>query len=174
MATQRKGEPPELSQRAIEEIYQRLEKPMFNVVYRRLRNAEEAQDVVQEVFLRLWGHRATVRLETVEPWLYRVALNLASNRRRFARLWGWTRLEGVEADAAPNAEEQLATRQQAARLRQAIDGLPEKLRRALLLTELSGMSHPKVGRALGIPAGTVASRRHLAMRRLQELLGGEA
>src|SRR5580693_3034897 len=88
------GEVSELTRAAIEELYERMEKPMFNVVVRRLWDPHEAQDVVQEVFLRLWRNRRRVRGETVTAWLYRSALNLASNRRRVGRLRRWV---GVEA-----------------------------------------------------------------------------
>jgi RNA polymerase sigma-70 factor (ECF subfamily) len=172
MATPSNREPSELTKGTIEELYRRMEKPMFNVVYRQLWDAHEAQDVVQEVFLQLWRNRRSVRIETASAWLYRSALNLASNRRRFARLRRLVGLESAE-DAAPRAslDEVIEQGQRATRLRAAVEALPEKLRRALLLTELSEMSHAEVGRVLGIPSGTVASRRHLAMRRLGAMLG---
>ncbi len=166
------GEVSELTRAAIEELYQRMEKPMFNVVVRRLWDPHEAQDVVQEVFLQLWRHRRRVRGATVKAWLYRSALNLANNRRRFARL---RRFVGVEAAAnvpSPLGDAPLVdieAREDEQRLRAAIDALPEKLRRTLLLTEFAEMSHGEVARALGIPLGTVASRRHLALKRLGAL-----
>jgi len=163
MATPSNREPSELTKGTIEELYRRMEKPMFNVVYRQLWDAHEAQ---------LWRNRRSVRIETASAWLYRSALNLASNRRRFARLRRLVGLESAE-DAAPRAslDEVLEQGQRATRVRAAVEALPEKLRRALLLTELSEMSHAEVGRVLGIPSGTVASRRHLAMRRLGAMLG---
>ena len=167
-----RGDASELTRAAIEELYRRMEKPMFNVVVRRLWDPHEAQDVVQEVFLRLWRHRRQVRGETVNAWLYRSALNLASNRRRFARLRRWV---GVEAAAQIPAGDgslvDVENRQDERRLHAAIDALPDKLRRALLLTEFAELSHAEVAEALGIPVGTVASRRHLALKRLAALVG---
>ena len=61
---------------------------MFNVVYRWLWNASDAQEVTQEAFLKVWKARHRVDATTVEPLLYRTALNLASNRRRSARAYG--------------------------------------------------------------------------------------
>src|SRR4051794_886636 len=71
-----------LDKPTLEALYMKLEKPMFNVVYRWTWNASDAQDVVQEAFLNIWKARDRVDLATVEPLLYRAALNLASNRRR--------------------------------------------------------------------------------------------
>jgi RNA polymerase sigma-70 factor, ECF subfamily len=170
MPTPDPGEPSGLTRVGIEELYRRMEKPLFNVVYRRLWNAQEAQDVVQEAFLRLWHHRRALRGPTIDAWLYRAALNLASHRRRFERLRRWTGLENAD-EMASEAGRDLEARERELRVRAAVDALPDKLRRALLLTEFSEMSYTEVGRALGIPAGTVASRRHLALRRLHAILG---
>ena len=85
-----------LDKATLERLYVKLEKPMFNVVYRWLWNAGDAQDVVQEAFLKIWNVRDDVDLATVDSLLYRTALNLASNRRRSSRLWlrRWALLTG--------------------------------------------------------------------------------
>lgn len=174
MANPQSDETRELTQAELEKLYTRMEAPLYNVVFRRLWDPADAQDVVQEAFLSLWRARARVRLATVEPLLYRTALNLAAKRRRSRRLWRWIGLEaaGERSSGEPGADEALAQGEREARLRRAVDGLPEKLARVLLLTEISGLSHAEVGAALGIPAGTVASRRHLAFKRLGLELGG--
>jgi RNA polymerase sigma-70 factor (ECF subfamily) len=166
----------ELTRPALEDLYARMEKPLYNVVYRRLWDRGEAQDVVQEAFLQVWRSRERVRPATLEPLLYRAALNLASKRLRTRRLWRWVGLgDAAEHPAArPAADEDLDRARREARLRQAIDALPEKLRSVLLLTELSGLGHAEVALALKIPEGTVASRRFLAKQRLGAELGEEA
>jgi RNA polymerase sigma factor (sigma-70 family) len=165
------GDASELTRAAIEELYQKMERPMFNVVVRRLWDPHEAQDVVQEAFLQLWRHRRALRRETVAAWLCRSALNLASNRRRFARLRRWTGIREAAHVQASSGRDDLEVRQDEQRVRAAIDALPEKLRRVLLLTEFAELSHAEVAGTLGIPVGTVASRRHLALGRLEALLG---
>jgi RNA polymerase sigma-70 factor (ECF subfamily) len=163
----------ELDRSALEALYVKLEKPMFNVVYRCLWNAGDAQDVVQEAFLKVWKARETVELETVEPLLYRAALNLASNRRRSSRLWRWIGLEaaGDEPSRAKSTEDALVSEQTRARVKEAIEALPGRLRGVVLLTEYSELTQVEIGAALGIPAGTVASRRNTALKRLEEQLG---
>src|SRR5205814_4813 len=89
----------------LERLYAKLEKPMFNVVYRRVWNAGDAQEIVQEAFLNVWKARDKVDVVTVEPLLYRSALNLASNRRRSSRLW---RLVGFEAAGDPPGGDDLS------------------------------------------------------------------
>ncbi|MHB8419565.1 MAG: RNA polymerase sigma factor [Myxococcales bacterium] len=174
MAKPRSDDGPELTRGALEALYAKMEKPIFNVIYRRLWDAGEAQEIAQDAFLRLWAARRKVRPETVEPLLYRTALNLAAKRRRSRRLWRWVSLDAAASlrAASPAADEALAQGEREARLRRVIDAMPEKLRSVLLLTELSGLGHAEVAAALRIPVGTVASRRHLAMKRLQIDLGG--
>jgi RNA polymerase sigma-70 factor (ECF subfamily) len=162
-----------LDRPTLERLYVKLEKPMFNVVYRWLWSAGEAQDVVQEAFLKVWSVRDAVDPATVEPLLYRTALNLASNRRRSWRLWRWVGLDAAGAEASPEAttEEALAGAETRRRVRAAIEALPERLRQVILLSEYSELSHQQIGAALGIPPGTVGSRRHAALAALSRELG---
>jgi RNA polymerase sigma-70 factor (ECF subfamily) len=69
------------------DAYRRLEKPLYNVVYRMIWDAAESQDVVQDAFLRCWRHKDDIRAEGFKALLFRTALNLARNRRRHVRLW---------------------------------------------------------------------------------------
>lgn len=165
-----------LDEAALERLYAEKEKAIYNVVYRWVWNAEEAQDIVQEAFVKLWAARERVDATTVEPYLYRTALNLASNRRRRRKLWSWLGLEEVaeRTSSSADAEGALLREQQGARVRQAVERLPEKQRRVVLLAEFSGMSYAEIAATLGVPEGTVASRRNTAMQRLRELLAGEA
>jgi RNA polymerase sigma-70 factor (ECF subfamily) len=162
-----------LDNAALERLYVKLEKPMFNVVYRWLWNAGDAQEVVQEAFLKIWKMRDDVDVETVEPLLYRTALNLASNRRRSSRLWRFIGLDAASAEASPTptSDEALATAEMQQRVRAAIDALPERLRQVILLTEYSELTHQEIGSTLGIPPGPVGSRRNTAIAQLTKQLG---
>lgn len=161
-----------LDEAALERLYVKLEKPMFNVVYRWLWNASDAQEVVQEAFLKVWKAREGVDLATVEPLLYRTALNLASNKRRSARIWRWLGLDEAEEPIDARTSEQALARARAqARVRAAIDALPERLREVVVLAEYAELSYAEIGATLGIPAGTVGSRRNAALAQLAEALG---
>ena len=151
----------------LERLYAKLEAPLFNVVYRWTWNAADAQDVVQEAFVKLWNRRESVRMETVEPLVYRIAIRLASNRRRAARVRAWLGFEHAVA-AAPG---DLASD---SRVRAAVDALPAKLKAVVLLCEAAGMTYTEAGAVLEIPEGTVASRRNAAMAALRRALGEEA
>ena len=161
-----------LSRPALEALYRRLEKPLYNVLYRWTWDAEEAHELVQETFLRLWQMRDRVRMETVDALAFRIGSNLAANRRRSRRLRRWVTLDAVRDRTAriPGADEAVELRQVRHAVRRAIDSLPERLRHVVLLCEYSGMSYREIARALRIPEGTVGSRRNTALRRLRGML----
>lgn len=148
------------------DVYRRLEKPLYNVVYRVIWDATESQDVVQETFLRCWRRKDDIRADGFKALLFRTALNLASNRRRSVRLWrmvGVTVLDDV-------ADESASAGGLSKPVREAVEALPNILRNVLLLTELAGMTYPEIATALGIAEGTVGSRRTRALALLRERL----
>lgn len=165
-----KKEEKSITRSKLEALYLELEKPMYNVVYRWLWDREESLDVVQEAFLRLWRMRERIDPEMVRPLVFRIALNIASNRRRTHRLWKWITLETIQERSVenPDAEERMAADQQIKKLSKIIEALPEKLRKVILLCDLGGMTYEEVGKTLGIPPGTVGSRRNKALRILKE------
>jgi RNA polymerase sigma-70 factor (ECF subfamily) len=169
----RAAEPGGLDRAALEDLYRRLEKPLFNAVFRWVWDAAEARDVVQEAFVKLWSHAARVEPATVEPLLWRTALNLASNRRRRRRLWQWLTLEALSERSCPQpaADAQLSEHERARTIRRAVDELPEKLKRVILMCEFSQMGYAEIAAALAIPEGTVASRRSAALKKLESRLG---
>lgn len=161
-----------LDRRQLEELYIRLEKPLYNIVFRWVWNREEAQDLVQEAFVRLWRMRDRVQLETVEPLVFRIALNLASNRRRAKKIRRWIALDSANhvASESRNSAEQLESQERDQAVRCAVEALPERLRRVILLSEFSGLTYEQIGHSLGIPPGTVGSRRNAAIKLLQQRL----
>jgi RNA polymerase sigma-70 factor (ECF subfamily) len=167
-----KPDPAPFDDRALERLYQQLERSLYNVVYRWVWDREEARELVQEAFVRLWRMRARVSAETVRPLIFRIALNLAANRRRWRRLWrlaGLEQLRAVASDEA-GADDSLAREQHRRALQNGVERLPERLRRVIVLCELGGMSYAEVAEVLRIPTGTVASRRNAALARLRQLL----
>ncbi|PZR08584.1 MAG: hypothetical protein DI536_24050 [Archangium gephyra] len=167
--SRRNDDAPTFDRSHFEALFTRLEKPVFNVVYRWLWNAEEARDVTQEAFMKLWTARHRVRVETVEPFVFQSAVNLASNRLRARKVRRLFTRQDDEVVGGP--DETFEERQQHALVRRAVEALPEKLKAVVMLCEFSGMSTAQIAEALSIPSGTVASRRSLAMAALEKALG---
>ena len=157
-----------LREDALYASYRRLERPLYNVLYRQLWQAEDCQDVIHDAYVRVWERRAKVDEATLDALIWTSALNLAKNRLRWRRLWRRENLdEAVALTGDQESTDFLATR----RLRQALRELPPVSRDVLLLAEFSGLSGAQIAAVLGIPAGTVASRKHHAMERLKALFG---
>jgi RNA polymerase sigma-70 factor (ECF subfamily) len=157
-------------------LYGRLEKPLYNLAYRYVWRAQEAQDIVHDAFLQLWARRARVLAGTADRYLWVSVLNLSRKRRRWGKakqfLTGDSDLLALSSLDSPEMD--VARRQEHSSLHEAIDRLPEKLRTVLLLVEFSEMSYEAIAELLSIPAGTVASRRHLAMKQLRSVFDGES
>jgi RNA polymerase sigma-70 factor (ECF subfamily) len=166
-----------LREAEVEALFVRLERPLFNVVYRWVWDRDEAAELVQEAFARLWQARARVRVETAGAFVHRVAVNLAASRRRWRRV---RRLLGSEEEAAAEQlparerpDEAVLGAERAAAVRAAVEALPEKLRRALILCELSELSYAEIAEVLAVPVGTVGSRRSAAVAKLRAALGAK-
>ena len=161
-----------LDQNEIEELYEQLEKPVYNVIYRWVWDSEEARDIVQETFIRLWRIRHKVIPETVQPLIYRIALNLAANRRRSKRIWRWVTLESLREEQSKNNHSRIEyeTIERDKNVRRAVNALPEHLKRVVLLSEFSELKYEQIAQCLGIPSGTVASRRNKALQLLHKKL----
>ena len=149
------------------ELYRALEKPLYNVVYRWLWDRMESQDVVQEAFLRCWRARDRIRAEGLKAFVFRTALNLAANRRRRKKLW---RL--VSFDSLPDEPQDFRGGPSviSRRIQRAVDALPDRLKRVLVLSELAGMSYGEIAAVTGVKEGTVGSRRNRALALLRERL----
>lgn len=156
---------------ALERLFVAHERALFNVVYRWTWDRDDAAEIVQEAFGRLWDMRERVDPTRARPLVYRIALNLAASRRRWRRLRsfvGWEDVERPDPSASPDAD-LLATERRRA-LAAALERLPEALRRTLVLCELSDLGYEEIATVLQTRPGTVGSRRHAALALLRPLL----
>jgi RNA polymerase sigma-70 factor, ECF subfamily len=139
----------------------------------RLGSRDAAEDAVQEVFVRVWAHRAQLRPYTSpRAYLYRVLRNLITDdfrRRRLRERWAEAR-QHEPAPEPPTPVAELEAGQLAAAARRAIAALPERRRDVFVLAHLQGLSYRDVAEALGITRRTVANHMTLALRELREAL----
>ncbi len=163
---------PGITEREWHALYLGLERPLYNLAYRYTWNPQDAQDVVHDAFLQLWARRGRIRADTANRYVWTSVLNLSRKRRRWSRtksfLYGEEPLRDLPASGSPELE--IAVSQELGLLYRAIERLPEKLRSALLLTEFGEMPQSAIAELLSVPVGTVASRRHLALKLLHSYL----
>jgi RNA polymerase sigma-70 factor, ECF subfamily len=168
---------------AFEGLLARYREAVYRYLAATVRDGAAAEDLLQEVFLRLW-----TRAEqwdgrgALKAWLFRIATNLALNHLRTVQRRREQPLEivgdvtaGERADrvpdwlidtSSPSPEAVLEQAERQALLRRLVDGLPEEKRAVFRLVHEEKMSLQDVADALGIPEGTVKSRLHYARKRL--------
>jgi RNA polymerase sigma-70 factor, ECF subfamily len=148
---------------------------VYNLSRRLTRDRQDAEDLVQETFLRAF--RAWVehrRPKKVEPWIATICLNVArSGYRTRARRPAEVPLEEwmVEAGSSSDPESRAVGEIEREQLSRAMRELPEEQRVAITLVDLSGLSTYEAAGAMGTPRGTVLSRLHRGRRALARLLG---
>lgn len=154
---------------SFEELLTRYEKPVYNAAYRMLHNAEDARDVTQTVFLKVFEN-----LDQYDPshrffsWIYRIALNESINWLKKS-----SRLEALDSDTADQQDgpELKAGNQQLGEgMEAALMGLKPEYRAVIILKHVLGCSYMEIGEALEIPEKTVKSRLYTARQLLQERL----
>ncbi len=161
---------------ALRALHGRYAERLYGVAYRILRDAGEAQDVLQETWIRLCRHAGRYDpSRSLSAWLLRIAGNLARNRRRWLRVRRWVALPTTPAEEPADARSPLGDAEASddrGRLREALECLRPRQRDALLLHYSEGMSIEDVAQALGIPVGTVKTEMHRGRMKLRSLLGG--
>jgi RNA polymerase sigma-70 factor (ECF subfamily) len=168
---------------ALARLMERWEVPVKRFVFRLIGNAAEAEDVAQDVFVRVYTKRASYRAGAkFSSWCFAIAANQAKNRLRWWRrrpgvsLGAWTEAGGERADesraGAPAADVAMRHEDFAA-VQAAVAALPLDLRSALVLFEYEGQSMADIATALGCTAKAVENRLYRARRRLQHALLGE-
>jgi RNA polymerase sigma-70 factor (ECF subfamily) len=159
-------------------LFELHSRQVFATAYVVTRDRAAADDVTQEVFLRLLSRIGQFRGDArFSSWLHRIVANVAADTNRASRRLE-TRLETIDAleshhlaltTDAPQ-HDALDRAQRSACVRQAIDGLAPRLRAPLLLRYVRGMSYEEIGQALNISPGTVASRLSRGHARLARAL----
>jgi RNA polymerase sigma-70 factor (ECF subfamily) len=164
---------------AFGQLVRRHQQRIHRLAIHLLRDRAEAEDVMQETFIR--AYRALARFDgRSEPytWFYRIAINLSLNTLRSRKSHRTMteaddpRLDALvsEQQAAADPPGDAARNQLYAALSQGIDELSETLRTTLVLVCIDGRSHEEASAILGAPEGTIAWRVHEARRKLKEYM----
>lgn len=157
-----------------EEVARGYGRFLFTVAYRLTGQHDDAQDLVQEVLLRVRRGLETYRPGSMEGWLSRITTNvfLDEMRRRTRRP-----VDALPEDSerllpvAPAPDVALAAEVLPDDVQAALSGLPDEFRAAVVLCDVAGLSYQEIGNALAVPVGTVRSRIHRGRALLREALG---
>jgi RNA polymerase sigma-70 factor (ECF subfamily) len=157
---------------AMEKIYEHYKRPLFNLAYRYTFDRLAAEDLLQDIFIKIFSHLGEVdRDETFVAWMYRIALNtcysyLRSRRSRDGHSIPLSEIEGKKEEAVYDGHEESL----AGPLDEAVRKLPEKLRAVFMLHDVQGHTHEEIGRMLGFTVGTSKSQLFKARMRIRAFL----
>jgi RNA polymerase sigma-70 factor (ECF subfamily) len=171
--------------RAFERLLARHEKPVWNFLRRFVHDASAAEDLLQEVFLRVvkgadeW--KGSAKFST---WLYTIARNLTVDQarravhRQVASLDGAGRADEDATDTLhdriasnlPGAEDRVADQQMARRIDAAVSALPDDQREVFLMREVMDLPFAEIAKVVGVSEPTVKSRMRYALEKLREAL----
>jgi RNA polymerase sigma-70 factor, ECF subfamily len=156
----------------ISRLFAALRGPVFRQALRVVRTPAEAEDVTQDVFLRLYGEMCAERkVENPKAWLFRAAHNLSIDRVRGRRhTQSWDENNDAEdwdavADPAPRADERLAEAEKRGRVRGLLSGLSPQERRCMEL-RVEGLRYREIAAVLGVQISTVQTNLTRSVKKL--------
>jgi RNA polymerase sigma-70 factor (ECF subfamily) len=152
-------------------LFERYHRPLFDFLARMTGDRAAAEDLVQDVFVRVLKYRATYREEgRFETWVFRIARNARAD---------WFKLRGTPETVLDDAadypapvtavDERLARAGDVARLERALLMLRDDKRELIVLARYRGLKHEAIAELLGVEAGAVKVRIHRAVKELREI-----
>jgi len=164
-------------------LAEKYHRPIIHFLFRMVRNQAIAEELAQEVFLRVYRSRASYRAEArFTTWLYRIAVNLAVNHARDTRHERAARNVYLDApdeetgttpdvaDDQPSAEQSLLREERMAAIRAHVMALPERQRLAVLMHKYQGMDYREIGEVLKLSESATKSLLFRAYQTLRDKL----
>jgi RNA polymerase sigma-70 factor (ECF subfamily) len=162
---------------SLAQLYDRYRLILFGLLMRILNSREEAEDVLQEVFLQVWRRAADFDENRGRPFTWLVTL---TRSRGIDRLRTLAARDRVAIAGAKDVSEQVSDAstdafrsEQRSLVNKALAQLPEEQKRLLLLAYFDGLTQSEIATRLGTPLGTVKTRMRTGMMKLRELLAGK-
>jgi RNA polymerase sigma-70 factor (ECF subfamily) len=168
-------------QKAYEALLARHNKAIFHVVMKIVRNRDEAQDLVQETFMKAFNALASYRSEyRFSTWLYKIAANCAIDFVRKKRIEALSLDKPIETkngrvdfevpDSSWDPEQDLVRKQKLKSIDEAIDSLPDKYREVIIYRHRDDKPYEEIAGILRVPVGTVKARIFRARELLKKKL----
>jgi RNA polymerase sigma-70 factor (ECF subfamily) len=171
---------------AFDKLVTKHKNRIFNVCYWFLGDYQEADDIAQETFIKVYRSLGKFRLESAfSTWIFRIAINSCKNRLTSAAFKRKKRTisidnpggqgEGVVIDVFPNGaaspSEQLEQKERMRQIRESINAMSSEFREIITLRDIEGLSYGEISAVAGISLGTVKSRLARARAELRDRLG---
>ena len=170
---------------AFNEVVSRYKNKVYNYIYRMTNSSDDAEDLTQEVFIRMYTSIDSFRSQSsLNTWLFRIASNLCIDKfRRSKNRTAAYSLDDPVGDSDGEMTHEVADHtyephrllenvEMAEQIGAALAQLPEKLRATLLLHDIEGLPYEEIAQIVGCPLGTVKSRLFNARMQLRQRLSG--
>lgn len=163
-------------QEALKQIFDKYHKKVYRISYGVVRQREEALDIVQEVFIKLFHSIKNFKGRSqFYTYLYRMTMNTAIDHARKAGKQFFSSLDQEGSFEPPDELEKgpervLLQKELEERVKWAMSKLPAEQKAALVFRDVEGLSYQEMAEAMGCSIGTVMSRLHYGRKRIQELL----
>ena len=157
-----------MNEAEFENIFSQWYEPVRNFLYYKSGNIQVAEDIVQDVFMKIWGKREGIRRDTVKPLLYKIANNLFLNRLEHQKVI----LKFIPANpvnievAGPDFE--LEMKEFDKKLQSALYGLDEKQRTVFLMNRIDGLTYVQIAEILGLSVKAIEKRMEKALAFLKK------
>lgn len=162
---------------ALAQLYDRYRVIVFGLLMRILNNREEAEDVLQEVFLQVWRKAGDFDENRGRPFTWLVTLGRSRGIDRLRTLASRDRIAEAGAREVIEQVSDAATdtfkSEQRGLVNRALAQLPDEQKRPLMLAYFDGLTQSEIAARLGAPLGTVKTRMRTGLMRLRELLAGK-
>ncbi|MBD3218157.1 MAG: sigma-70 family RNA polymerase sigma factor [candidate division Zixibacteria bacterium] len=166
--------------KAFEQIVRTLERQVYMTAYAIIPDPDEAMDIVQETFVKLYKHLKRIRSEAgFKCFVFKMATNCAIDRRRRLKRKKLSLSEGETVPASVEIElsrrnespdKDVERRELIEIVQSVVDELPPRQKICLILADLDGLSKKEIAKTLGCPQGTVRSNLHIARLKLRRAL----
>ena len=149
---------------------------IFQFAQRILKNQHDAEDVVQEIYLKLWDNRAQLdQVRSIEAFAYRMTRNLCLDKlKRMKPQYYDDREEGAyrfdEADVAPDPENKLELKDTMERINHIVGQLPEQQRTLLQLRDIEGLEYGEISEITGLEINTIRVGISRARKKVRETM----
>lgn len=171
-------------QNAYRSLLERHKRTIFHIIYRIVHNRAEADDLVQETFMKAFTSLSSYRSEfKFTTWLYKIAANCSIDYLRKKKLEAFSLNQKLEVgeseieievpDWSSNPEIELASKQKSIIIEEAIESLPKKYQEVIMYRHKQDKSYEEISQILMVPVGTVKARifraRELLKKKLKQL-----
>lgn len=157
---------------AFRQLVERYQDSVINVSYRFLRNKEEAEEIAQETFLKVYLSANSYQPKTkFSTWLFKIVVNSCLNKLRDKKKFSFSQLEeNLPAPTEEQPDKSLEREELKKLVKEAIDSLPENQRTVILLNQYEGFSYQDTAKILDCSVSAVESRLFRAKENLKKIL----